>query len=299
MRIKRNATKLRNIGKVHVPFINEKTEFKISDNTSKVNTKFYIDHQETMKMIADVTTEDIPWNLGDIEDGWEWFAFTFNDQKQISLSKEEIEKMITTSDSVVHTAYSKMNLVAQSQKWTQNTISEVDYIDKKIDLSSVDFVYDLGCGVGRHAIEFAKRGVEVMAIDYVEDNIKKGTYLAEKNKQKNVQFVEGDCRSYKSQRKASLVTCLYDVVGTFATIEDNKKIIMTAYDLLKMNGYAVFSVMNYETTQEHAKYKFMFSSQANKLLDLPASDIMEKSGNIFNPDYYMIDTETQIIYRKE
>lgn len=29
------------------------------------------------------------------------------------------------------------------------------------------------------------------------------------------------------------------------------------------------------------------------------SNIMEKSGNVFNPDYYLIDRDKKIIYRKE
>src|SRR5581483_11543859 len=35
------------------------------------------------------------------------------------------------------------------------------------------------------------------------------------------------------------------------------------------------------------------------LLDLKPSVIMEKTGNIFNPDHFLLDTETSIVYRKE
>ena len=57
--------------------------------------------------------------------------------------------------------------------------------------------------------------------------------------------------------------------------------------------------MNYETTIEHAKNKFDFSVNANELLNLKASDIMEKTGNIFDPQYYLVDTKTHLVYRKE
>lgn len=299
MRIKKNATKLRNIGKEHVPFIREDTEFDISEDRSRVNTEFYVDHSDTIKKIADVTSENVPWNLGNIEDGWEWFAFTFNDQGQISLSKEEIEHMVTTSDSIVHKAYSRMDLDDKKQKWMKNTGSEIDYIDKKVNLSSIDFAYDLGCGVGRHAIELAKRGIDVIGIDYVEQNIKEANKRIHDNSLHNIKFQEADCRNYRNDRKASLAICLYDVIGSFSTREENKKIILTAYNLLKKNGYAIFSVMNYETTVENAKNLFTFASEANKLLGLPASDTMEKTGNIFDPKYYLVDTETHLVYRKE
>lgn len=299
MRIKRNATKLRNIGKENVPFIQEDTEFNISENCAKVNTKFYVEHSDTIQKIADVTNEDVPWNLGNIEDGWEWFAFTFNDQEQISLSKEEIENMVATSDSVVHKAYSKMNLDANKQKWMKNTISEIEYINNKINLASVDFVYDLGCGVGRHAIELAKRGIDVIGIDYVEENIIEANKKIQENSLGNIQILKGDCRTYRNSHKASLVTCLYDVIGTFSTKEENRQIILTAYNLLKENGYGIFSVMNYETTVANAKNLFAFSTEANRLLELEASDTMERTGNVFDSRYYLVDTETHLVYRKE
>lgn len=299
VRIKRNATKLKNIGKENVPFIHENTEFNISKDCSKVNTKFYVEHSDTIQKIADVTNDDVPWNLGEIEEGWEWFAFTFNDQDQISLSKEEIENMVVTSDSVVHKAYSKMNLDVNTQKWMKNTVSEIEYINKKINLASIDFAYDLGCGVGRHAIELAKRGIEVIGIDYVEENIEAASKKIQESSLHNIQVLQGDCRDYKNSRKAMLVTCLYDVIGTFSTNEENKQIILTAYNLLKENGYAVFSVMNYETTLANAKNLFTFSTEANRLLELEASDTMERTGNIFNSRYYLVDTETHLVYRKE
>ena len=59
-------------------------------------------------------------------------------------------------------------------------------------------------------------------------------------------FVCDDCRTYRNARKAQLVLCLYDVVGTFASKEENFKIIKTTFDLLDKKGHAVFSVMNYD-----------------------------------------------------
>lgn len=299
MRIKKNTTKLRNIGRKFVPFISEKTIFYVTDEKSQVDTQFFVDHGDTIQKITNVTSEDLPWTLGDIRDGWEWFAFTFNDQDPISLSKEEIDNMIATSDSVVQNAYSRMRLDSGKQSWMKNTASEVDYIDRKVNLSSVELVYDLGCGAGRHAIEIANRGVEVIGIDYVEENIYAASQVIEKQGIQNIRFEKADCRYYENQRKASLVICLYDVVGTFSNDEDNKRIISTAYNLLNAGGYAFFSVMNYETTMANANNVFSFASEPDKLLSLPGSDIMEKTGNIFDPKYYLVDTETHVVYRKE
>ena len=297
MRIKKNSVKLQNIGRQHVPFIDKSTQFKITENSSAVNTSFFVDHSDTMQMLKNVITEEIPWNLGNIEEGWEWFAFTFNDQKQIELSQEEIENMVAASDSVVYQAYSKMK--HQKQSWTKHSSEEVDYIVNKTNLSSTDLVYDLGCGTGRHSLELAKRNIEVVGIDYIPENIALANQKSKELSLENLKFLEADCRTYKNKRKASHVLCLYDVIGTFASDDDNYLILQNAFSLLKPGGYAVFSVMNYESTYSNAKYSFSFANNANKILELPASNTQEQTGDIFNPDYYLVDVDTHLVYRKE
>jgi hypothetical protein len=68
---------------------------------------------------------------------------------------------------------------------------------------------------------------------------------------------------------------------------------------MKDGGYVFISVMNMELTERRAKNWFSLSSDPDKLLSLPPSNIMEKSGNVFNPDYYLIDIDKKIVYRKE
>lgn len=297
--INKHKARLLKLGVEEVPFIDENTKEVINNREARINTEFYVDHSETNTMIENVVTEDVPWTLGDIGDGWEWFAFTFQDQEQLSLTKEEIETMLMTSDSVVKQAYSLMNLDEGGQKWMKNTSSEVDYILSKVKLQKDDIIIDVGCGTGRHSIEFARRGYSVIAVDYIDNFIKhlekKATLLGIDN----ITATVDDCRNYRAEKKAALAVCLYDVVGTYANIEDNKKIIETVYDNLVCGGCAVFSVMNYESTLKHAVHTFSLEDDANRLLELMASNTMEQSGEVFNPDFYLVDTNTHLVYRKE
>ncbi len=57
--------------------------------------------------------------------------------------------------------------------------------------------------------------------------------------------------------------------------------------------------MNYELTIHAAQRRFTLNNNPDILLDLPPSQTMEETGNIFNPNYYAVDTDTQIVYRKE
>lgn len=298
VRIKRNHKKLKNIGKKDVPFIDENTEFRVGKEQSAVNTHFFVSHEDTYHMICNASAKT-PWVLGNIEEGWEWLAFTFQDQEQISLSTEEIENMVSTADLVVHQAYTRMNVDTTFQKWMKNTAKEIEYIFEKSKVPIPCLVYDLGCGAGRHSLAIAKQGGQVVGIDYVEENIEEARKEAKRQKLDKAIFINADCREYRNVNLAKLVLCLYDVVGSFSDINDNLKIIQTAYDLLDKSGFAFFSVMNYEMTLANAKYTFDFETEANQLLTLPASNIMETTGNVFDPQCYMVDINTHLVYRKE
>lgn len=60
------------------------------------------------------------------------------------------------------------------------------------------------------------------------------------------------------------------------------------------------SVMNMEITERQAIYKVEnVSRHPQALLKLKASNIMQSTGNVFNPEYYLLDTSSQLVYRKE
>ena len=68
---------------------------------------------------------------------------------------------------------------------------------------------------------------------------------------------------------------------------------------LKPGAVALISVMNLEFTERRTKHFFSVATEPDKLLTLKPSGTMEKTGNIFDHEYYMIDRDTKIVYRKE
>lgn len=297
-RIKHNLKKILSIGIDNLPYINEETEAFVTHEASRINTEFYVDHSEVDEMISSVVTDTVPWTLGKLDEGWEWLAFTFQDQLPFELSSEEIEEMLKQSDKVVQNAYMRMNITNQ-HGWTNNTTSEVEFIFKECQLSEGDTLVDFGCGQGRHALQIAKCGINVIGVDYVDKNIE----LANKHKEneliENVEFILGDCREINIRKKADAAICVYDVIGTYAENEDNFKILENVARSLKEGGIAIISVMNLELTEKIAKNTFKLKEAPNKLLSLKPSNIMETSGNIFNPEYFLLDNETGIVYRRE
>lgn len=53
--------------------------------------------------------------------------------------------------------------------FTKHTSAEVDFLFDALDLSPGKRLLDVGCGPGRHALEMASRGVEVVGIDISRD----------------------------------------------------------------------------------------------------------------------------------
>ena len=66
-------------------YISQDENVIIDDFKSVVNTKFYVDHSEIQQKIKSISSEECPWVFGDLEEGFEWFAFTFNNQAPFPL----------------------------------------------------------------------------------------------------------------------------------------------------------------------------------------------------------------------
>lgn len=120
-----------------------------------------------------------------------------------------------------------------------------------------------------------------------------------KDNLQSVCFIEGDARSVDLGREFDAVICLYDVVGSYADNGENIKILQNCGRHLKAGGRLLVSVMNFELTEHQGKLFFSLESDSKALTELKPSTKMEKTGNVFDPDFYLIDSVTGIVYRKE
>jgi hypothetical protein len=77
------------LARQYVNYVKATTEMTVNKSVAKINTDFPLDHSTLPAMLASVTNPNVPWLLGSIEEGWEWFAFTFHDQKEIDLARKK------------------------------------------------------------------------------------------------------------------------------------------------------------------------------------------------------------------
>ena len=298
-RIKKNWQKLYGIGRAHVPYVMEGTEIDVRADRSRIHTDFSLDHSQREPMLAQVTTEAKPWRLGRIEEGWEWFAFTFADQEQILLASDEINSMLAASDQIAMQAYSRM-LLNNDHRWAQHTSKECAQIFEYCCIKPGQSVLDFGCGAGRHAIDLAKRGARVTGVDYVPALVEKAKSSARQQRVSETCFVNEDCRDVRLGGGCfDAAVCLYDVIGTYADLEENSRILANIAYHLKPEGFALLSVMNLTLIQRKAKHVFSIQQEPNKLLELLPSRTMETTGDIFDPDFCMLDEANHVVYRKE
>ena len=211
-RIKKNCRKLYSVGRVHVPYVTEETNIEISSGStgqSRIRTGFCLDHSDLNKRLAQVTTKEKPWRLGPIEEGWEWFAFTFADQEQLRLTSEELNSMLEASDQITVQAYSRM-LLNSEHHWAQHACKESCEIVEYCQIKPGQSVLDLGCGIGRHTIRLAKLGARVTGVDYVEAFVEKAKSQVPQQLVHEPCFILADCRDVKLEQCFDAVLCLYD-----------------------------------------------------------------------------------------
>ena len=131
-----------------------------------------------------------------------------------------------------------------TEVFTQGTMGECDFIEKEIDHNQSIRVLDIGCGTGRHAIELAKRGYSVTAVDLSEAMIDKAREKA-RTQAVEVDFRVADARNLAYESEFDLVIMLCE--GAFPLMESdemNYQILENASKALGNKGKLIFTTLN-------------------------------------------------------
>jgi SAM-dependent methyltransferase len=151
----------------------------------------------------------------------EWFACTLREQPEFSWTVDELEEQLVADAEEVRLAYERMAIDSTpGQKWAKSTLYEADFVAGLLaeHFPTTASILDFGCGPGRHCLELARRGHDVVGVDYVEPYIHQARRLAA-DEQLAARFMAGDCRTIDLGAQFDVGLCLYDVIGTFPTLD--------------------------------------------------------------------------------
>ncbi len=123
---------------------------------------------------------------------------------------------------------------------------EVDEVIRQAKTAKNSQILDLACGIGRHSITFAKKGFDVIGLDFSKHYLGTARQSAAKAKVK-VNFVRGDMKNLRPHFDAEsfdLVVSLYNSFGYFKSRKDDLRMLKEVYQVLRPGGKFVINTLN-------------------------------------------------------
>lgn len=131
-----------------------------------------------------------------------------------------------------------------SEPFTEGTLGECDFIEEEVGRNKSVKILDIGCGTGRHAIEMARRGYSVVAVDLSDSMLNRARLKADAAGVQVI-FRKADARELPFLDEFDLAIMLCE--GAFPLMETdemNYQILRNATKALKKGGKFIFTTLN-------------------------------------------------------
>jgi len=137
--------------------------------------------------------------------------------------------------SVFNEAYASAYDVMYADKDNTAECDAVVGLIQKFGDGKISRILDLGCGTGRHAVEFARRGFDVTGVDFSDAMLTRARERATASGGK-LDFVQGDARTYRGTAPFDAVLMNFNVLGYMNSNDDLTSALATARTNLRPGG---------------------------------------------------------------
>ncbi|MGO9605885.1 MAG: class I SAM-dependent methyltransferase [Candidatus Binataceae bacterium] len=119
--------------------------------------------------------------------------------------------------------------------------AEVDNVVALLKLEREARVLDLCCGIGRHSIEFARRGFSVTSVDRTKPYLEQAQATAVKEGLQ-IEFVQSDMREFSRRDAFDGAINLFTSFGYFDDVADDLRVARNVYESLRAGGRFVVDI---------------------------------------------------------
>lgn len=133
-------------------------------------------------------------------------------------------------------------------EFTANTGPEVDFVIDELRVCNGALLIDVGCGVGRHTIELARRGFNVTGVDISIGMLEQARKAAQAA-QVSVDWLQADATSFSTEKRYDGAICLCEgafglLSGGHDPFDQGMRILHCINRCLKVGGRLVMTVLN-------------------------------------------------------
>jgi D-alanine-D-alanine ligase len=134
----------------------------------------------------------------------------------------------------------------------ERTVGEIDFVLAQLDLPPGARVLDVGCGAGRHTIELARRGYQVVGIDPASAMIE-AARAAAAEASVAPDFRQASGEAFVADEEFDAAICLFTTLGQISEEGDNSRLVERVSAALRPGGFFVVEVPGRDPTVKNLK----------------------------------------------
>ena len=142
---------------------------------------------------------------------------------------------------------------------------EVNFLERGLKVQEGGKILDLACGTGAHAVEFSRRGYQVVGLDLSQQMLTHAGERAERSGL-TLEFLQADMREMRFEAEFDGVYCWNTSFGYFEQ-ETNRRVLDRIHCSLKKGGKFLLGVMNRDYVASHSPSSVHFERASYTCVD--------------------------------